>query len=248
MRIYLAGRLMIETAAALLDEADLPARQGRIAFAYLVLNRRRPIPRTELGAAIWGDSSPDAWGASLSALLSRLRRLLRALPGEADISALSGSVRVSLPDEHWVDLEAARNDLDEAEGLLRSGDPRQAWAPANVACSILERGFLSGEDQAWIVRERDEMRDGHLRSLELLAEIALATGDPGAAVRYARLCSKLAPFRESAYEREMRAEIQLGNRAEALRTYERLRRLLADELGADPSPALQAAFQQALGN
>jgi DNA-binding SARP family transcriptional activator len=247
MRIYLTGRVMVETEAGVLDEEALPARQGRNAFAYLVLNRRRPIPRPELGAALWGDSPPDAWEASLSAVLSRLRGLFRTLAIEADISALSGSVHVRLPRALWVDLDAARNALDEAEGLMRAGQARGAWPQALVALSILERGFLPGEEQRWIVRERERIHGEHVRALELLADITLALGEGESSVRFARRCAELEPFRESAYEREMRAEMQLGNRAEALRTYERLRKLLVDELGTDPSPPLQAAFLQALG-
>lgn len=246
MRIYLSGRLMVESDSGLLDEEDLPARQGRIAFAYLVLNRRRPVSRLELVAALWGDSPPEAWEVSLSALLSRLRSFLRQLPLNADITALSGSVQIRLPVELWVDLDAARNALDEAEGLMRADKPKEAWPGAAIACSIFERGFLQGEEQLWIVRERERILSEHLRSLELLSDITLVLGEPAAAVRFARLCCDLEPFRESAYEREMRAEMQLGNRAEALRTYERLRKVLADELGADPSPPLQAAFLQAL--
>jgi len=246
MRIYLTGRLMVETESELLDEENMPARQGRTAFAYLVLNRRRPVSRLELGAALWGDSPPEAWEASLSALLSRLRGLFRKLALDADISALSGSVYLSLPGEHWVDLDAARNALDEAEGLVRAGHAREAWPLGLVALSILERGFLQGEEQLWIIRERERIHREHLRALELLADITLALGESASAVRFARLCCDLEPFRESAYEREMRAEMQMGNRAEALRTYQRLRKLLADELGADPSPPLQAAFLKAL--
>jgi DNA-binding SARP family transcriptional activator len=246
MRVYLTGRLMVETDSGLLDEEDLPARQGRIAFAYLLLNRRRPIPRLELSAALWGDSPPDAWEASLSALLSRLRRLFRKLAIDADLAALSGSVHVRLPRELWIDLDAARNALDEAEGLMRAGQARQAYPQAVVALSILERGFLQGEEQLWIVREREHIHGEHLRALELLADITLALGEPAASVRFARLCSDLEPFRESAYERQMRAEMHMGNQAEALRTYDRLRKLLVDELGADPSPALQALFFKAL--
>jgi DNA-binding SARP family transcriptional activator len=246
MRIYLTGRLMVETASGLLDEEDMPARQGRIAFAYLVLNRRRPVPRQELATALWGENPPEAWEASLSALLSRLRGLFRKLSMDADISALSGSVHLSFTGEHWIDLEAARNALDEAEGLMRSGHQKEAWPQAVVALSILERGFLQGEEQLWVIRERERIHGEHLRALELLADITLALGEAESSLRFARLCCDLEPFRESAYEREMRAQMQMGNRAEALRTYERLRKLLSDELGADPSPALQAVFLLAL--
>jgi SARP family transcriptional regulator, regulator of embCAB operon len=246
MRVYLTGRLMVETESELLDEEDLPARQGRIAFAYLMLHRRRPVPRLELATALWGDSPPEAWEASLSALLSRLRKLFRSYAIDADIAALSGSVHVHLPGDLWIDLDAARSALDEAEGLMRGGRAREAWPQAVVALSILERGFLQGEEEPWIVRERQRIREEHLRSLELLADITLAAGEAASSAAFASRACELEPFRESAYEREMRAELRMGNRAEALRTYERLRRLLAEELGTDPSPSVQAVFLQAL--
>jgi DNA-binding SARP family transcriptional activator len=40
----------------------------------------------------------------------------------------------------------------------------------------------------------------------------------------------------------MRAHVAAGNAAEALRAYERTRRLMADELGVDPSAESRALF------
>ncbi len=246
MRIYLAGRLMIEAETGLLDEESFPSRQGRIAFAYLMLNRHRPVPRQELVSAIWEDDPPDAEDVSLSAILSRLRRLFRNSAVDLDIATVSGSVGLSLPSDFWVDVDAARNALDEAEGFLRSNKPAEAWPLALVAYSITERGFLAGEEQAWVIRERDRIRGDHLTTLECLSDITLLMGELTAAARFARQCTDIEPFRESAYEREIRAEMKMGNRAEALRTYERLRAQLSRELGTDPSPALQAAFLEVL--
>ena len=247
MRIYLAGRVMVDSEELLLDEEQFPARQGRIAFAYLVLQRRRSVPRQELAEAIWGEEAPEAWDAGVSALLSRLRRLFKRLSLDVDIVTLSGSVYLRVPVGVWVDLDAAGNALDEAEGLLRAGRPEEAWPHAAVAFSITERGFLEGQELPWIVRERERLRAQHVEVLECLVDVTLQVGEPAAALRHARQCIEMAPFRESAYEREMRAHIRMGNRAEALRTYELLRNLLATELGADPSPSVQAVYLEALG-
>jgi DNA-binding SARP family transcriptional activator len=246
MRIYLTGRLTLESSAGLLDETELPARQGRLAFAYLVMERRRPLPRQELAQAIWGDEAPDAWDASLSALLSRLRRLFRTIALDGDIETVSGSVSLHLPADTWVDVDEARNAIDDAEGALRAGRHGEAWTHAAVALSITVRGFLAGEELPWVVRERERLRTDHVRALECLAEASLSLGDAVAALRYARECAHLEPYRESAYERMMRAHLASGNRAEALRVYEALRSLLAEELGTDPSAPLEAAYLKAL--
>jgi DNA-binding SARP family transcriptional activator len=238
---------MVESEELLLDEEQLPARQGRIAFAYLVLQRRRSVPRQELAEAIWGEQSPEAWDAGMSALLSRLRRLFRRLGLDVDIATLTGSVHLRLPVGVWVDLDAAGNALDQAQALLRAGRPEEAWPHAAVAFSITERGFLEGQELPWIVRERGRLRAQHVDILECLVDVTLQAGEPAAAVRHARECVEMEPYRESAYEREMRAHIRMGNRAEALRTYEVLRNLLATELGTDPSPSVHAVYLEALG-
>ena len=56
------------------------------------------------------------------------------------------------------------------------------------------------------------------------------------------------PFRETGYLILMKALVESGNVAEALRVYDRLRLLLRDELGIAPSPAVQSVYRRLLGN
>jgi DNA-binding SARP family transcriptional activator len=54
----------------------------------------------------------------------------------------------------------------------------------------------------------------------------------------------LEPYRESGYRRLMLLHHRAGDRAEALRVYERCRRLLAEELGTAPSPETEALLAE----
>ncbi|MGH2949440.1 MAG: AfsR/SARP family transcriptional regulator, partial [Solirubrobacteraceae bacterium] len=66
--------------------AGLPGRQGRLLFAYLVLNRERDCGRAELIDVLWPEHPPAAADTALSALLSKLRRALGdgALAGRSE--------------------------------------------------------------------------------------------------------------------------------------------------------------------
>jgi peptide/nickel transport system substrate-binding protein len=79
-----------------------------------------------------------------------------------------------------------------------------------------------------------------------LADACLRTGAGGEAVSWAQQAIELEPFRETGYRLLMEAHAADGNRAEALRVYERCRRLLADELGAYPSPETESVYQRLL--
>ena len=67
--IRLCGPVLVEANGHRLD-AGLPGRQGRLLFAYLVLNRSRGCPRDELIDALWPEGPPAAADSALSALLS----------------------------------------------------------------------------------------------------------------------------------------------------------------------------------
>ena len=150
LRIYLTGTVRFEYGHTLGDEHQLPARQGCLVLAYLVCERWRPVTRDELGDAIWLDTLPPAWEAALSALVSKLRHLLQMLQSlglptaAASISGRSGRYQMQLPSNTWVDIEAAAQALNEAEGSLRAGAIERAWGAANVAVTIARRPFLPG--------------------------------------------------------------------------------------------------------
>src|SRR5262245_12281739 len=56
-RIQLCGRFVAEIDGSRIEDA-LPGRIGRVLFAYLVLNRGRPLPRGMLLMAGWGEDAP----------------------------------------------------------------------------------------------------------------------------------------------------------------------------------------------
>jgi SARP family transcriptional regulator, regulator of embCAB operon len=224
-------------------DQELPGRQGRLLFAYLAVNRDRVAGRDELAEALWPRGLPSAPDLALSALLSKLRRLLPdgALGGRS-------AIRLELGRYARVDVEAARDGIHRAEALIAAGDWYASVGPTLVAHNISQRRFLPGEEGAWIDELRRELEDIRVRALECTARRSLGIGGPEVAVaeRTARRLIDLSPYRESGYTLLMEAFERQGNVAEALRVYESLRSLLREELGAAPSPAVQQVHERLL--
>jgi DNA-binding SARP family transcriptional activator len=224
-------------------ERELPGRLGRILLGYLALNHHRAVTRDELVEALWPGGAPDDPSRTLSTLLSGLRRCVGA-----ELVRGRSELRLVLPDGARLDVESAEAAVERSRAALASGEPGPAAAAAEAALDVLERGLLRGFDAPWLDTRRRELEDERLGALELLARAGLQGGDAGAhrAQWASRQIIALAPFREAGYALLMETQARLGNTAEALETYERLRRLMRDELGATPSPELRAVHQRLL--
>jgi len=211
---------------------------------YLVVNRLRPLHRDELVEAIWGDDLPSAPDAALAALVSRLRRIVGP-----DSIPTHGEIRLVLPPDTFVDLEAASEAIHRAESAIRREEWVEVWAPARVALHTALRGFLTGEEAGWVNQQRRRLDEIVIRAYECIAMSGLALGSTelDSARRAGNALIDRMPYRESGYRYLMDVFHREGNDAEALLVYERLRSLLRDELGASPSPVTQEFHQRLLG-
>jgi DNA-binding SARP family transcriptional activator/tetratricopeptide (TPR) repeat protein len=218
-------------------EDTLRGRQGRLLFAYLALNRDRPVRRDELAEALWsGKGAPPAYESLLAPPLSRLRKALGpgVLEGRSELQLI-------LPADAWIDWEIAPKQVKRAR---ETGD----WDAAKEAVEICERGLLPGLEAPWIDSRRGELADLRVEALETLAAVGTRLGGAAwpEAEQAARAAVQAQPFRESARAALMEILRARGNVNEALRVYEDIRVFLREELGSSPGAALVALHEQLL--
>jgi WD40 repeat protein/DNA-binding SARP family transcriptional activator len=248
-RITLAGRIAVQTGHGVLDERALPGRQPRVAFALLVLERHRPVAREELAASLWGEQRPATWEPALRGVVSRVRSFaVESGLGAADIlHSDGGNYHLRPRGGLEVDVEVAAAQVASSDEALRRGRAEEATVSAAAARGVLARPLLSGAQSEWLESRRREQHLLLLRALEILARARLELGETTEAILAAEAALELDPYRESCYRTIMAGHAAAGNPAEGLVAYERCRRLLADELGIDPSATTRALQVELLG-
>lgn len=211
-------------------------------LAYLAAHDERWITRDELVFSVWGDNEPPDADAALSSLLSKVRRVVgpELIDGRSSLRFVRDQSRT------FVDLHFARDALHRAQVHLASDEPTLAWQPAHTAYAIAGRRFLSGFEAPWVDDLRQAMETLFLNALECETRALIAVGETPVAEHAARKLVGRAPFRESGYSLLMCALEKSGNRAEALRVFDKLRCLLSDELGAAPGPEVSEIHQRLL--
>jgi len=249
LRIYLTGEVQVESGGRLLRESQLGGPQGRFVLAYLVTERRRAVTQGELAEALWPDKLPSSWALALSAVVSRLRSRLAGvgMARNRTIASAFGCYQFSPAGEVWIDVEAALAGIDAAEGAIAAGDPRAAYGPSLIATTVLRRPFLTGQDGAWMEERRAVLASSLVRALDCRVEALAANHELEQALTHAREVVRLEPYRESAYRRLMRMLDRSGERAEAVRVYQDLGRLLKRDLGVAPSDETEAVYREIAG-
>jgi hypothetical protein len=149
-------------------------------------------------------------------------------------------VRLTLGAEPWIDIEAAERSFAEAQAAFLAGDHRRTIDLAEETATRLGARLLAEFDAPWISQRAHELEETRLLALELVARSALALRpvDVSRAQHASLQLTQLAPFRESGHELLMRCHASRGDPIEAIRVFDGLRRLLREEFGTTPSPAL----------
>ncbi|MFJ8310528.1 MULTISPECIES: BTAD domain-containing putative transcriptional regulator [unclassified Streptomyces] len=229
MRYLLLGPLHMEG-----PEAVPAGARQRSLLAFLLLNAGRTVPAGRLADVLYGEEPPAGAAGALQSQVSRLRKTVAIEYGPA------GYRLVADPD----DVDALRFERLARDGARarEAGDPGRAAVLLREALGLWRGPALVDVPDAPFAAAQsarlEELRAGAVEE-RAEAELALGTG-PAELLPWLREAVAAHPLRERLRGQLMRALRRAGRAAEALAEYERARVLLADELGADPSPELAA--------
>jgi DNA-binding SARP family transcriptional activator len=173
--------------------------------------------------------------------LSRLRTAL-AGADEVHITQRSGGYQLAA-DPETVDLHRFQRLL---AGAKAARNDRQAAALLTEALALWSGPALVGLDSLWAGELRDRLAGQRLGAQLDLIDVHLRGGDHAESIGELDELAAAHPLDERVAGQLMLVRYRTGRQAEALREYERIRGLLADELGAGPSPVLQRLHQRIL--
>ncbi len=214
----------------------------RALLAILLLQRGRPIQRSALIDALWGEASPDAATESLFAHLSRLRGEL----AQDAITTVPGGYLMPVRDG---DLDVATFERQVAAGRRAIGDG-QWFAASNALEAALQlwRGPALAEfaDEPYFVPEISRLDELRISALEDRIEADLELRRHRLLIPELEQLVRLHPLRERFWGQLMVALYKSGRQSDALDRYREMRRTLRAELGIEPSPDLQTVQQRIL--
>ncbi len=125
-------------------------------------------------------------------------------------------------------------------------DDAIAVRTSQAALELWDEPLAEDAYSDWARPHRDRLERLHQDALEIGAGGLLATGNAREAVALAAQAVARQPLREAAYLLLVRAYAAEGDQAAAVAAYLDLRRMLADELGIDPSTEAVALYDQLL--
>lgn len=223
---------------------DLGAPQLRALLARLLLSTNQVVSTDALIDALW-ESCDDGSVRNLRVYVSRLRKAL----GGPDVLATRAPGYILHADVEQVDALRFERMLREGRDLLARGEAPEAAETLREALALWRGPALADQrDRAFAVADAVRLDTARLNAVEERVQADLTCGRHNALVAELRGLVVEHPLRERLWRQRMLAEHRAGQTTDALRTFQELRSLLADQLGLDPSPETirleQAILQQ----
>jgi DNA-binding SARP family transcriptional activator len=217
---------------------SLGGQKQRALLGLLLIHAGEVLSTDRIVDELWGEQPPRTAMTSLQNFVSQLRKVL---PPDVLVTKPPGYLIRVEPDQ--LDLgcferlvaEARRQSAEQRSRMLHEG--LALWRGPPLADLAFE-AFAQGE-----IRRLEELR---LEALEERIDADLELGGGGELVGELEGLVTQYPVREGLRGQLMLALYRAGRQAEALQAYLDARRALVDELGIEPSPALQQLYRSML--
>ncbi len=233
------------------DGADLAlgSTKQRSVLAVLLLNANSTVSRDQVIDAVWGASPPASAANLVAVYVAGLRKVLEPWREKGAPSRLLSSTGTGYClniDPSQLDLLEFEEATQRARQAREDGDLETCAVEFDTALAYWRGEPLDGACGPFVDAQRQRLTELRLTLTEERLDAALALGRHGEEVANLTQLVAVHPLRERLRSLLMLALYRSGRQAEALGVYDDTRRLLASELGIDPSPELQELHRQLL--
>ncbi|MGR6319115.1 BTAD domain-containing putative transcriptional regulator [Micromonospora soli] len=219
----------------------------RALLARLVLAAGRVVSADALTDALWGEQPPTDATNALQLRVSKLRRALVAAGAGGDLLVTRAPGYQLAVAADAVDANRFERLLETARSATTGAGPAAALARFDEALRLWRGPALADVgDAEWALAEAARLEELRLGAVEDRLELLLAAGRQAEAVADLERLVATHPLRERLHRLLMLALYRGGRQADAITAYHALRHRLADELGIDPAPELQALAEAIL--
>ena len=248
LRVQTLGAFVVWRGAEAVAPHEWRRDKARQLFQLLLTRRKRLLERDQIVELLWPGLDAETAERDFKVALSTLYRVLEpALPARAPSAYVlrEGTLYGLRPGaDLWLDAEQFERLAAEGDRLAGQGD--EAFIERYRAALALYGGdFLRDYPyDEWCSEERERLLGVWLHAADRLAAALAERGrwqeviDVGQAILQRDECW------EQAYRLLMLAHARLGNRAQALRTYQRCVERLREELDVPPSAATVGLFEE----
>ncbi|HEX5416572.1 MAG TPA: tetratricopeptide repeat protein [Chloroflexota bacterium] len=230
------GRADVLLDGRLLEATDWPTQKARELWFYLLTVG--PTTRDQIGEAIWPDVDIDP--SVFHTTVHRLRRALfpECVERHGSLWRVNASLAVCMEDRIFEDEAMRVRQLNQNEAS------EENLATLLRATSLYRGRYLDGLDADWISPTRRRLEGLYLRLLRDGIEGLRSVKRHADAIAQAEVFLQITPDDEGIHEAILRSYVSLGNRAAAVRHYQRYAKQLRDELAAEPSRRLRFLYEQ----
>lgn len=165
------------------------------------------------------------------------------LVGDEIITLNQGRLSID-PRRAWIDARAFEQLLAQAQARKQEGQQATAIRSLEQAVALYSGPFLTGEPAApWSGALRNRLRARFIGATRDLAQQHEQARDWVRALACYERGLEVDDLAEEFYQGAIRAQYQLGDRAQAIDTYHRCKRHLSISLSITPSPATETLYK-----
>lgn len=231
MKFRLLGPLLVYDHLGGTGWVGIGAAKARLLLATLLVRAHQVLSVDEIVHELWGDRPPKTATTQVHGYVLRLRKLL---------DDRDGRVLTTVAPGYRLVLGPADTDLQAFEAAVERGEfagALELWR---------DTAFADVPPSATVAAEVARLTERRLAALDARVVVDLAAGRHTALVGELSQLVEEHPLHERFWQHLMLAQHGSGRQAEALRTYQRVRAVLVDELGVEPGAELRELHQRIL--